>query len=631
MKKQINHTINAHLMRGAFYLVLLLAVCAIPFALAQRNATNHSVAQPPAKPNLVLTSPDAGLRSDVPFLKPQAVPLPKLPAVCTLDGTLGIAPPGGETGNLATRIFRPGAPTVMCNVSPTWPGNTGTGPFIYNVHYITNGGGTPLCTAVTLHYVSGGTATVNMQVSAFMAPFAAGDITNSARYLGDAGVSTGNPPVDTMFQLTVPAGTTIALVVFNVNASPAGQGAVYQLILDQDIYCGGGTPTPTPTASPTPTPTPTATPCADQYTINQIGGSIVPGTVDIGAHCDDCVTTVALPFSYTLYDQTFTAVNLSSNGNAQFVTTDAAFSNVCLPWLDHNYTIFPYWDDLYLVNAGYGIFTSISGTAPNRIFNIEWRAQYFPGTGTANLELQLYEGQTRFDVIYGQVDNGNTSATAGVQRDNTTFTQYFCNGSGGAATGGQSYTLQPCPSPTPSVSPTATATATATATPTATATATATATPTATATATPTPTPSGTPGVCVRGQGYWKNHPEAWPVTELQLGNVTYTQEELLLILHQPVRGNGLVLLAHQLIAAKLNVANGADASCIQQTIADADALIGDLVVPPVGDGYLAPRDVSALAEILDDYNSGRLCAPACDRPTPTPTPRGRPRPAPRP
>ena len=48
----------------------------------------------------------------------------------------------------------------------------------------------------------------------------------------------------------------------------------------------------------------------------------------------------------------------------------------------------------------------------------------FPGSGTANLELRLYEGQTRFDVIYGTVTNGNTSATAGVQKNNTAFDQY---------------------------------------------------------------------------------------------------------------------------------------------------------------------------------------------------------------
>ena len=120
-------------------------------------------------------------------------------------------------------------------------------------------------------------------------------------------------------------------------------------------------------------------PPSDHYTIAQIGGSIVPGTTDIGNHGDDTVTTIALPFSYSLYDQTFTSINLSSNGNAQFTTSDATFTNQCLPWTTHNYSIYPYWDDLYLVNGGFGIFTSISGTAPNRIFNIEWRAQVLPG------------------------------------------------------------------------------------------------------------------------------------------------------------------------------------------------------------------------------------------------------------
>src|SRR5262245_40358325 len=118
---------------------------------------------------------------------------------------------------------------------------------------------------------------------------------------------------------------------------------------------------------------------------------------------------------------------------------------------------------------------------------------------------------------------------------------------------------------------------------------------------------------CVRGQGYWKNHSDQWPVTQLLLGNNTYDQAELLSILQQPVRGNGLVLLAHQLIAAKLNIASGADGSCIQQTIADADALIGNLVVPPVGNGSLRPGDASALADTLEDYNQGGLCSPSCD------------------
>jgi hypothetical protein len=150
-----------------------------------------------------------------------------------------------------------------------------------------------------------------------------------------------------------------------------------------------------------------------------------------------------------------------------------------------------------------------------------------------------------------------------------------------------------------------TATATATATPTSTPTA----TPTATATATPTAisTPTATPP-CVFSQTYWKNHAQ-WPVNQLQLGNRTYNREELQSILEQRARGNGLVLLARQEIAAKLNVANGADGTCVEKTLAAVNAIIGDLLIPPVGNGFLRP---SIQERMLTQYNAGLLCAPRC-------------------
>src|SRR5437899_10219413 len=46
MKKQINPSIKAHLIRSAFYITLLLAVCVIPFALAQRSTTKRTAAKP---------------------------------------------------------------------------------------------------------------------------------------------------------------------------------------------------------------------------------------------------------------------------------------------------------------------------------------------------------------------------------------------------------------------------------------------------------------------------------------------------------------------------------------------------------------------------------------------------------
>src|SRR5438874_7638668 len=49
MKKQINPTIKAHLIRSAFYVLLLLAVCMIPFALAQRNIARQSAGKLTAK------------------------------------------------------------------------------------------------------------------------------------------------------------------------------------------------------------------------------------------------------------------------------------------------------------------------------------------------------------------------------------------------------------------------------------------------------------------------------------------------------------------------------------------------------------------------------------------------------
>src|SRR6266568_8617381 len=47
MKKQINSTIKAHIIRGAFYLLLLSAVCAIALALGQRQTDPPSVKENP--------------------------------------------------------------------------------------------------------------------------------------------------------------------------------------------------------------------------------------------------------------------------------------------------------------------------------------------------------------------------------------------------------------------------------------------------------------------------------------------------------------------------------------------------------------------------------------------------------
>jgi len=125
MKKQINPTIKAHLLRGAFYLLLLLAVCAIPFALAQRNAAKPAVKSNPIL-NPALTGPQ-GLNPD--FASPYVVG----PAIgSSTDGTVPIvhAPDSFTTtrgaANALKNLLRPIFPSGVC--VPEFWGTATVGP-----------------------------------------------------------------------------------------------------------------------------------------------------------------------------------------------------------------------------------------------------------------------------------------------------------------------------------------------------------------------------------------------------------------------------------------------------------------------------------------------------------------------
>jgi|GEM_PF-4599607 len=117
--------------------------------------------------------------------------------------------------------------------------------------------------------------------------------------------------------------------------------------------------------------------------------------------------------------------------------------------------------------------------------------------------------------------------------------------------------------------------------------------------------PPGPPTGCTYTQGFYKNHPNAWPVNSLTLGNRTYTKAQLLNIYNTPVNGNGLISLAHQLITAKLNAARGTSVPGeVASAISQADTLIGNLVV---GVDSVSTSSTSNLVEILTRYNEGRI------------------------
>ena len=117
-------------------------------------------------------------------------------------------------------------------------------------------------------------------------------------------------------------------------------------------------------------------------------------------------------------------------------------------------------------------------------------------------------------------------------------------------------------------------------------------------------------------QGYWKNHPEDWPVETITIGGITYTKTEAIDIMNNPGPGDKTYDMYSQLVAAKLNVIIGCESSCIDQTIIDADNWMA--TYGPVGSGVGASDPAwqnpgSSLHTTLTNYNEGEMCAPHRD------------------
>ncbi len=119
--------------------------------------------------------------------------------------------------------------------------------------------------------------------------------------------------------------------------------------------------------------------------------------------------------------------------------------------------------------------------------------------------------------------------------------------------------------------------------------------------------------------GYWKNHPEAWPVDEITIGGKTYTKDAAIALMGTPDKGDKTYTMFQALVAAKLNVLIGNRSDCIAATIANADAWMttySSFVTgkPVKAGGKDSPwRTGEPLYLTLDAYNNGLLCAPHRD------------------
>jgi hypothetical protein len=122
---------------------------------------------------------------------------------------------------------------------------------------------------------------------------------------------------------------------------------------------------------------------------------------------------------------------------------------------------------------------------------------------------------------------------------------------------------------------------------------------------------------CTLTQGFWKNHPDAWPVTELTIAGVTYGQAELLALFDRPPRGDASLILAHQLFAALLNGGTGDPviAATIDAAMAWMAANADDDGLLPFGvrGGTPAHTTATRLATLLAAYDEGVIGPGHCE------------------
>ena len=124
---------------------------------------------------------------------------------------------------------------------------------------------------------------------------------------------------------------------------------------------------------------------------------------------------------------------------------------------------------------------------------------------------------------------------------------------------------------------------------------------------------------CTLPDDYWQSRQPSgegsptgdWPVSSLTLGTVGYSTEQVQELLYASTGARDAMPLVRALIAAKLNIAAGADPGAIATAITKSDELIGGRRIEPRR-GFSTPLAVSDLVEALEAYNRGAAGPPAC-------------------
>ncbi|MGQ0629236.1 MAG: hypothetical protein ACT4PL_14185 [Phycisphaerales bacterium] len=144
---------------------------------------------------------------------------------------------------------------------------------------------------------------------------------------------------------------------------------------------------------------------------------------------DDSTVTADIGFDFVFFGQSFSQVNVCSNGFIQFGGASTTFTNGVIPAAAiPNNCMYVCWDDLNPVNsaAPNGVFTLSEGTAPNRRFVASWQnIPQFTLTDANNFQVILHE-DGRAEFVYGSMtDQIAGDITCGIENADGTVASTF--------------------------------------------------------------------------------------------------------------------------------------------------------------------------------------------------------------
>ena len=148
--------------------------------------------------------------------------------------------------------------------------------------------------------------------------------------------------------------------------------------------------------------------------ISATGTRVLQGT-------DDSATgpTIGLGFNFNFYGNTFSNLNIATNGFLSFGNADAFCCNGTLLGAGQGVSnqVAPFHMDWMTTAPGAGIFYQSQGAAGSREFIVQWNAvnEFGNGSNRATFEAILHEASNDIEFQYVAASNGNHRVTVGIQ------------------------------------------------------------------------------------------------------------------------------------------------------------------------------------------------------------------------